>query len=197
MDLPATDIEGAAMQSSSSDGDRGIDGSSSANNGIFRTPQDRYQLLLSCLMAFAQNFTAANAVLYYSTTLFAKTDLSSDSVAAASVLVGVAKFVGVIGSLLLVERAGRRGLLLFGTCAMIFCHFLIAVAFIGYLESEETGVVLQPGNGALTVFAVSAFVVFWDLSWAPLMWVVCSEVLPETGRAVGMGLSVACFWIGR
>lgn len=179
-----------------------------------RTRGARWQFALALCAAVAQNLSAANAMLYYSGEIleaaagegqagramtercvrpqpgclahFLPSPPLPYSPTLRSVGVGLAKFFGVCASLLIISRYGRKRILAAGTGAMLACHVALALVFT-----------LPPGSGreagAATVLLL--FIFAWDLSWAPLMWVVCSELLPARGRAMGMGLAIGSFWL--
>ncbi|RLN62214.1 hypothetical protein BBJ29_002351 [Phytophthora kernoviae] len=106
------------------------------------------------------------------------------------VWVGVAKLAGVCLAVAIVDRVGRRPLLLIGTSLMLSCHFIFALCFwtLDMTHSETVQAI-----GELNLYA---FIFAWNLSWAPLMWVTCSELLPDEFRSIGMGITFGTFWLG-
>lgn len=104
--------------------------------------------------------------------------------------VGIAKLAGVCSAVVVVDRVGRRPLLIIGTTMMLISHLIFAVCFwtlsSTYSESVQT-------VGELNLYV---FIYAWNLSWAPLMWVVCSELLPNEFRSIRMGLTFGMFWLG-
>jgi hypothetical protein len=144
-------------------------------------------------IAFCHILTGANAILYYSTYIMGELHTrgsSESSERISEIWIGVAKLAGVCFSITIVDRVGRRPLLLVGTCCMLACHIIFAASF-WYLSPSRSGVVMLLGEWNLYLF-----IFMWNLSWSPLMWVVCSEVLPDAVRSVGMGLTFAVFWMG-
>lgn len=73
---------------------------------------------------------------------------------------------------------------------MLICHFVFALCFWS-LSATHSEFVQTIGEWNLY-----AFIFAWNLSWAPLMWVVCSELLPDEFRSIGMGLTFGMFWLG-
>lgn len=152
--------------------------------GAVKDPALRKPLLLALGVAIVHNLTFANALLYYSYDIFTEADVTGKLV--ASVGVGVAKLLGVLVSLLCVQKFGRRSLLLFGTVGQLVGLLGLCFGFAVLHDVMRSVVVLT---------AMIVFIIAWNMSWAPLMWVICSEVLPERIRGVGMGLSIACYWL--
>lgn len=166
---------------------------------LWRDPATRSAILLSMGVALAQNLTFSNAMLYFSSSLFRAAGVEAPLL--ATVGVGVAKFIGVSASLLLVERVGRRTLLLVGTAVEIAMLVVLTITFFSFdaavsvegasASASASAPALMQG---LVIGAIVVFIFAWDVSWAPLMWVVCSELLPARARGLGMGLATGAFW---
>ncbi|EZG46262.1 major facilitator superfamily transporter [Gregarina niphandrodes] len=154
-------------------------------------------LLIAMGCAISQNFTGANTILYYSIDLF-KMGGVCDTVL-PGFMIGVVKLVGVLLMILCVERIGRRIPLLVGTGGTIMCHLALTYVyqtynFEGDICAESTNQVPE-GIVTLNMWLIWALMFFWNISWAGLMFVVASEVLPSNFRGVGMGITIATFWI--
>ncbi|RLN95115.1 hypothetical protein BBJ28_00000121 [Nothophytophthora sp. Chile5] len=144
-------------------------------------------------IALCHILTGANAMLYYSSYILEELragDGHATSHLSKEILVGMAKLAGVCSAVVVVDRIGRRPLLLLGTSLMLSSHFVFALCFWS-LDASHSELVQTIGEWNLYVFIFA-----WNLSWAPLMWVVCSELLPDDFRSVGMGLTFAVFWLG-
>jgi SP family galactose:H+ symporter-like MFS transporter len=151
------------------------------------------RVLFCVTIAFCHILTAANAMLYYSSYILDA--LQTGTIHPVSPLgkeiwVGIAKLAGVCSAVAVVDRVGRRPLLLIGTSLMLASHFIFAICF-WTLSSTHSEFVQTMGEWNLY-----AFIFAWNLSWAPLMWVVCSELLPDEFRSIGMGLTFGMFWLG-
>ncbi|TMW68604.1 hypothetical protein Poli38472_006072 [Pythium oligandrum] len=152
----------------------------------------RRRVVLSILIALAHTLTGANAMLYYSSYIL---DSLNPSVAFTANLskeygVAVAKVAGVCTAVAVVDRIGRRPLILFGSLVMVLCQFVFAACF-WRLETAPMG-----NFEALGIWNLYVYIYAWNLSWAPLMWVICSEILPDDVRSIGMGLTFAVYWLG-
>lgn len=146
----------------------------------------RKMLFVAIFIGMGQNLAFSNSVLYYAEPLLSEAGLPADTVAHVLVGMGVAKLVGVVLGMALVDRVGRRQLLLYGTLAQSVCAGAMAVAF-------------STASSDVRAWAVAAimftFIVLWDVSWAPLLWVVTSELVPAEARAAGSGLAIGSFWL--
>eukprot|EP00922_Rhytidocystis_sp_ex-Travisia-forbesii_P027330 GHVS01040057.1.p1 GENE.GHVS01040057.1~~GHVS01040057.1.p1 ORF type:complete len:886 (+),score=111.96 GHVS01040057.1:288-2660(+) len=183
--------------------------------------EHRWQLGIAVGCAVCQNLTAANSVLYYSTDIFRLSGVCDPFL--PGVGIGVMKLAGVLAAILLVERWGRKQLLMFGSFGTFICHIMFMAVFAVHdsaaasiashslpLKSssfEEASCSLFTESGAApTLFmliasartavgVMLAYMFFWNISWAGLMFVVASEVLPSSIRGMGMGLTITAFWL--
>ncbi|XP_026192317.1 inositol transporter 4 [Cyclospora cayetanensis] len=150
--------------------------------------------------AVAQNLTAANSVIYFAIDIFKMAGIEDPYLAGAGV--GAMKFMGVICCLCLVERIGRRVLLLIGSFGSMACHLIMGSGFLlkdlrmaslsGMSAADEAAALSGPTT--LLVVGMLAFMFLWNISWAALMFVVASEVLPNGSRGIGMGMTITAFW---
>uniref|UniRef100_H3GHE3 Major facilitator superfamily (MFS) profile domain-containing protein n=1 Tax=Phytophthora ramorum TaxID=164328 RepID=H3GHE3_PHYRM len=153
----------------------------------------RKRVIFCVTIAFCHILTAANAMLYYSSYILEELQAGNShpvSGLSKEIWVGIAKLAGVCSAVAVVDRIGRRPLLLIGTSLMLISHFIFAVCF-WTLSTTPSDVVQTIGEWNLYTFIFA-----WNLSWAPLMWVVCSEILPDEFRSIGMGVTFGMFWLG-
>lgn len=154
-------------------------------NSIRKCRSYRKRFLISLGIASGQAFTASNAVLYFSRSILDGAGVSDPLTAELGI--AAAKLIGVSIALLISDRVGRRTLLLWGSVVMCLCHVSLAVLFLGSLDTQQTQTPF--------VIVLHLFIFAWNISWAPMMWLVCSEILPDKLRSAGMGLSLAVYWL--
>lgn len=138
--------------------------------------------------AVAQNLTLANTIISYTIPILRRASIPSLDF--LSVGIGIAKFLGVVSAILLVDRVGRRPLLFWGSIVTFLCHILFAI-FFGVLVWDSSADFARWG----LLLVMYSFIYAWNISWAGLMFVVASEVLPSAVRGIGISLTVATFWI--
>eukprot|EP00922_Rhytidocystis_sp_ex-Travisia-forbesii_P044091 GHVS01065744.1.p1 GENE.GHVS01065744.1~~GHVS01065744.1.p1 ORF type:complete len:605 (-),score=94.59 GHVS01065744.1:175-1989(-) len=165
----------------------------------------KHQVLVAIGVGIAQDFIATNAVLYYSTDIFRVAGVCEPY--KVGVGIGIMKFVDTFFVLATVETLGRRRLLLAGSWGTFFCHIAFAITFAvlqndGLARSPSEGIagcvkgqiVMSPASVWVAII-MYLFIAAWDISWAGLMFVVASEILPSSIRGIGMGLSIFFFWL--
>jgi MFS transporter, SP family, arabinose:H+ symporter len=147
---------------------------------LFTRNYSRPLLIAVLLMAFSQ-FSGINAIIYYSTKIFASAGALRDAAFTSSVWIGLVNLVFTFVAIALVDRAGRRPLLLVGTVGQA-----LALGLVGWMF--HTG-----QNGVMLLVCVIAFIAAFAMSTGPMSWVICSEIFPNKVR--GRAMSVATFVI--
>lgn len=140
--------------------------------------------LLAIGVAVCQNAAFSNAILYYVDPILASMDVATPRLFA--LLIAVMKLMGVAGSTLCVRSCSRRRMLMLGSLAESAAFAAVAI-----------GATLPSGTPRTVtiVGGLCAFVLSWNASWAPLMFVVCAEVVPLKSRAAGMATAIATYWL--
>lgn len=141
-------------------------------------------VLIGTLIAALQQITGINAVIMFSPEIFkAAGSAQTDSVMQA-MIVGLVNFLMTIVALWLVDKKGRKTLLLWGAAGMI--------ASLAYLTFEFARPV-QNGVGVLVALLV--YISFFAASFAPVMWVIISEIYPNRIKGMAMSFSTAVSWL--
>jgi sugar porter (SP) family MFS transporter len=147
-------------------------------------PAYRRVLGMGILIAVFQQVTGINAILYYAPTIFAKTGLDTSSSLLQTLALGGVNLLATFGAIALVDRLGRRILLLLGSAAMGVSLAALALCFhFAYFQSY---IVL-----ALMLLYVAAFA----CTLGAVTWVYLSEVFPNRIRATAMSLATLALWL--
>jgi len=160
-------------------------GQQQANWSELLSPMLRSAMIVGIGLAIAQQVTGINTVIYYAPTIFKFAGLSSASVAIlASVGVGVVNVVLTVVAMRLVDRVGRRPLLLVSLAGMALSLFVLGLAFA-----------LPQASGDLAWIAVGSLMVYvgsFAIGLGPVFWLVLSEIYPLhiRGRAMSVGTAV-------
>lgn len=141
-------------------------------------------VLLGVMLAALQQITGINAIVAYSPSIFEQTGVGGDVALLQSILVGVVNFLFTLVAVWLIDKVGRKILLLVGAAGMTLSLIYLVYAFM--TNSFE-------GLGVL--IAILSFIAFFAASLAPVMWVVTSEIYPNRIRGVAMSLSTAVSWV--
>ena len=150
-------------------------------------------------MAAFQQLVGINVIFYYSTSLWQSVGFDESFSYTASVITSVTNVVVTVIAILLIDRIGRRILLLVGSAGMFVSLGVMCIGFAqATLVTGSDGTVspqLSGFWGVATLIAANLFVVFFGASWGPVMWVLLGEMFPNRIRAMAMAIATAANWI--
>jgi sugar porter (SP) family MFS transporter len=140
-------------------------------------------IILAVLVALFNQMSGINAVMYYAPRIFEMVGYAQDSALLQSVSVGSTLFIFTIVGMFLVDKVGRKKLLLIGAAGMVF--FLAMVA----------KTVFTTTNGSIWMLIyLSGFIAFFAFSQGTVIWVFISEIFPNSVRAKGQALGSFTHW---
>ena len=137
-------------------------------------------------IAILGQFLGVNAVLYYGPKIFA--DAGFDSPMFSTVLVGAVNFLTTILAVFIIDKVGRKQLIYWGVSGMILCLIAIGTYF-------AWGEVLGLGNGFMLTFFL-AYVFCCAISISAIVFVLLSEMYPNSVRGRAMSIAGFALWIG-
>jgi SP family sugar:H+ symporter-like MFS transporter len=148
------------------------------------------------VMAIFQQFVGINVIFYYSTTLWQAVGFDESQAFLVSTITAVTNVAVTFIAIALIDKVGRRPLLLIGSAGMAVTLGLMAIAFTQATGSGEDITIAAPWSGVALVSA-NAFVIFFGATWGPLMWVLLGEMFPNRIRAAALGVGAAANWIAN
>ncbi|KUI12337.1 MFS transporter [Mycobacterium lehmannii] len=149
-------------------------------------PGLRPMLIVGLVLALAQQFVGVNTVIYYAPTILSDTGMSAGGALARTVFVGVTNVVFTIVAVLLLDRVGRRKLLITGTIGMIVGLLTLAVYFAWGT--------LQQNAGYLALVALMVFIASFAIGLGPVFWLMISEIFPIGVRSKAMAVCTIVNW---
>ena len=147
-------------------------------------------------LAVFQQFVGINVIFYYSTTLWRSVGFDESQALTTSVITSIINVLVTIVAILLVDKVGRRPLLLFGSIGMAVTLATMAVAFSQSQGSGEETSLPQPW-GTIALIAANGFVVSFGATWGPIMWVMLGEMFPNKIRATAVSVAAAANWVAN
>ncbi len=148
----------------------------------FLRPGMKTALLIGIALAVFQQWTGINAIMYYSTDVFKQAGFAGNAAFVNSVGVGLTNLVFTFVGIALVDRLGRRPLLIGGAAVQAVSLGIVAVAFA------------QGSQGWWVLVAILTYVGAFSASLGPVVWVVISEIFPTKIRGRAMGLATLSLW---
>jgi len=146
-------------------------------------PRYRLPIFLAVTIGMFNQLSGINAILYYSNSIFAAAGFSQLSGSLQTVLVGAMNFVATLLGMSLIDKVGRKTLLLIGSVGTALC--LSGVAAIFFTNTHQN----------LLVWLLMAYIAFFSISQGAVIWVYISEVFPNRVRAKGQSLGSSAHWI--
>jgi sugar porter (SP) family MFS transporter len=139
---------------------------------------------IAFLVAMFNQFSGINALLYYAPRIFELTGLSAADSMFQPVLIGITNGLFTILGLFIIDRVGRKKLLIIGSAGMSVCLGLVARSF--YLEDF---------SGYELLFFLVGYIMFFAFSTGAVIWVLISEVFPNSVRGQGQSLGSFTHWL--
>ena len=175
-------IGGPAHAKSEADGVREVLGQEEGRFiELFHARFRRPLIIAVLLMAFSQ-FSGINAIMYYSTKIFTTAGVGVQDSFTASAVVGLVNLLFTFIAIALVDKAGRRPLLLVGLAAQV-----LALGAVGWMF--RAGI-----HGIALLAAIVAFIAAFAMALGPIPWILCSEIFPTRVRGRAMSLATFTIW---
>jgi sugar porter (SP) family MFS transporter len=147
-------------------------------------PQYRRPVLLAVLFAAFNQLAGINAIIYYAPRIFEMTGLGQGAALLSSAGVGAVNFCFTLLAVNIIDRFGRRKLMLIGSVGLIATLGLVAQAFYR-----------QQFGGILVPVLLFAYIAFFAFSQGAVIWVFISEIFPSAVRAKGQALGSSTHWV--
>jgi MFS transporter, SP family, arabinose:H+ symporter len=143
----------------------------------------RRALIIGIMLAVFGQFSGINSIMYYAPEIFKAAGAGTDAAFMQTVIVGATNLVFTLVAIWLVDRAGRKPLLIAGTIAQVF-----SLAAVGFM--------FQSGqSGTLVLVSILVFVAAFGVAMGPIPWIVNSEIFPTKLRGRAMSLAIFCLWL--
>lgn len=147
-------------------------------------------------LATFQQLVGINVVFYYGAVLWQAVGFSEGDALLINVISGAVSIAAVVVALALIDRVGRKPLLLVGSIGMAVTLSILVFCFSQALTID--GRVSLPGNiGLIALIAANGYVMFFNGSWGPVMWVSLGEMFPNQIRGSGLGVSGFFQWFSN
>ncbi|HET6176705.1 MAG TPA: sugar porter family MFS transporter [Candidatus Sulfotelmatobacter sp.] len=153
-----------------------------ASSGHFWTKRLRKPIMLAILVAFFNQMSGINAILYFAPRIFELTGLGAKAALLQSIGIGITNLVFTFVGLWLIDRLGRRTLLYIGSFGYITSLGLVAWAFF-------------TAHFSIVPICIFAFIAAHAIGQGAVIWVLISEIFPNRHRAEGQTLGSFTHWI--
>jgi sugar porter (SP) family MFS transporter len=141
-----------------------------------------------------QQFVGINVIFYYSNVLWQAVGFSADESAIYTVITSVINVLTTLIAIALIDKIGRKPLLLIGSTGMAVTLITMSVIFANATVNPDGTPSLPGASGVIALIAANLFVVAFGMSWGPVVWVLLGEMFPNRIRAAALGLAAAGQW---
>ncbi len=149
-------------------------------------PELRPLFAVGIVLAVAQQFVGVNTVIYYAPTILSDTGMGNSAALAATMIVGIVNLLFTIVAVMLLDRVGRRPLLITGTFGL-----LAALVLLGAYFSSST---LQHDYGWIALAGLVLFMAAFAIGLGPVFWLMISEIFPVGARGKAMAVCTIANW---
>jgi sugar porter (SP) family MFS transporter len=140
-------------------------------------------LTVGILLAVFQQITGINAIMYYAPVIFDTLGFSADSSLFQTVLIGCINFLFTVASMFLIDKLGRKPLLLIGSASMA-----ISLGVLALIITNNIG-------GYWVLACILVYIAAFAISLGTVTWVLISEIFPNKYRGIGMSISTMFLWV--
>lgn len=152
-----------------------------------KIPWVRHILMIGIAVAVLSQATGVNSVMYYGTEILRNAGFETNAALIGNIANGVISVLATFLGLWLLDKAGRRPMMIIGLIGTTTVHFLIVI-----LTNVFAGADFLP---FIMISLMVLFLAFMQGGVAPVLWVTLSEIFPLRLRGLTMGISVFCLWM--
>lgn len=146
------------------------------------------------LLAAFQQFVGINVIFYYGAVLWQSAGFGEDQALLINVISGAVSIGACVAALIAIDRMGRKPMLLIGSVGMVITLGVMAVLFSRAGLDENGRLILSGGAGPVALVAANLYVVFFNFSWGPVVWVLLGEMFPNQFRGSALAVSGISMW---
>ena len=157
----------------------------------------RFIVWVGIMLAVFQQLVGINVIFYYGATLWKLAGFSEQQSLLINIVSGAVSIAACFITIVVIDKIGRKPLLEIGSAGMAVTLFAMVYAFShGSLDSTGN-LVLSQGLGTIAVVAANLYVIFFNVSWGPVMWVMLGEMFPNQIRGSALAVSGFFQWFAN
>ena len=151
------------------------------------------------MLAAFQQFVGINVIFYYGSTLWQLAGFTEAQSLAINIVSGVVSIAACLGTIAVIDKIGRKPLLLIGSAGMAVTLFVMVYCFSHATidPTDASKIVLSKDLDTVAVIAANLYVIFFNFSWGPVMWVMLGEMFPNQIRGSALAVSGFVQWFAN
>ena len=152
---------------------------------------------IGIILAAFQQFVGINVIFYYGSVLWQSAGFGESDALLINVISGAVSIAACIAAIVAIDRMGRKPMLLIGSVGMVITLGLMAVIFSRAGIDDNGDLMLSKNSGLFALIAANLYVVFFNFSWGPVVWVLLGEMFPNQFRGSALGVSGISMWVAN
>jgi SP family sugar:H+ symporter-like MFS transporter len=146
------------------------------------------------MLATFQQFVGINIIFYYGETLWKLAGISEEVALERNIISGLVSIAAVFAALMVIDKVGRKPLLIIGSVGMAATLGAMTWAFSGAAQDAAGNLALSETAGMTALIAANLYVIFFNFSWGPVMWVMLGEMFPNQMRGSALAVAGLAQW---
>ena len=143
-----------------------------------------------------QQFVGINVIFYYSSLLWQSVGYNVANSLLLSVSTSIVNVIGTVVAISVIDRIGRKPLVLIGSIGMTIALSVVAWAFSHVDKASGVGSIPR-SYGTTAIVGAHVFVFFFAMSWGVVVWVVLGEMFPNKIRALALSVAASFQWLAN
>ncbi|OBT88479.1 hypothetical protein VE02_03500 [Pseudogymnoascus sp. 03VT05] len=161
---------------------------------IFSTKDNFKRVAIAGLIMFFQQWSGIDSIIYYASSIFQTLGLTSGTISLlATGVVGIINVVVTIPAIMVIDKVGRKPLLLAGSIGMFISMIIVAIIVAKFQHDWPS----HPSAGWTAVAFIWIYIANFAYSWGPASWVLISEIFPLSIRAKGTAIGASSNWMNN
>jgi MFS transporter, SP family, sugar:H+ symporter len=148
-------------------------------------------------LAAFQQFSGINVVFYYGAVLWQAVGFSESDALLINIISGGVSIGACVATVFMIDKIGRKPLLKYGSLGMAIALGTVGGVFTMAGTGADGSLVLTDGQGVTALIAANLYVIMFNMTWGPIVWVLMAEMFPNQIRGSGLALSGLSMWVSN
>jgi len=157
----------------------------------------RRVVLVGIGLSVFQQLVGINVIFYYGELLWRAAGFTEGAALRINVITGLTNIAATLLAMALIDRIGRKPLLLVGSLGMTVTLAALAMAFVNPSLDEQGKVQLAPTAAVAGLIAANLYIVAFGVSWGPVVWVMLGEMFPNRIRGSALAVAAMAQWLAN
>lgn len=154
---------------------------------VLKSPWLLSTIIIGSVFALLQQLIGINAIIYYAPSIFAQAGLEDSASILSTVGIGTVNVLVTIVAIFIIDKIDRKKLLIIGNIGMVAS--LLLMSLLIWLIGVNSAV-------WIIMICLTAFIIFFGISWGPVLWVMLPELFPMRARGAATGIAALVLSIG-